>query len=83
MLEEPSCICMLDPQDGPGATVEPHLLAQPTPPSVGTQNFAVRTMHYVLTNPQPNFMVLFNHIHYQTLKGASSQFSEAETLHPN
>lgn len=44
---------MPDPQDGPGAAVEPHLLALPAPHSVGTQNFAVKTMHYVLTTPHP------------------------------
>lgn len=43
--------CMLDPQDGPVAIVEPHLLPLPASPSAGTQNFAVRTIHYVLTTP--------------------------------
>lgn len=61
---------MLNLQDGSWAIVEPHLLVLPEP-SVGTQNFAVRTKHYVLTTPLPTCMVLFNHNHYQTLKGAS------------
>lgn len=76
--KELGCISILGLQDGPEAIVEPHLLAPPAPPSVRTQNFAVReTMLYLLTSPllgsfQP-------HPLSDTRWGLLPEFSEAET----
>lgn len=71
-LEEPGCRCMLGLQDGPEAP----LLA---PPSVRTQNLAVRgTMLYLLTT---QCMVLSKHIHYHTLSVTSFHSSVKLRLH--